>query len=68
MCTISMPSISTTGAGTFLGLDLLATQKTTMATYVTESADDFILLILHRAVTTVMSFLATNQTGDYPIH
>ena len=68
MCTSAMPYFSTAGASAILELVLLATPQTTMASFATECTDDFVLLFLHRAVTTVMSFLATNQTGDYPLH
>jgi hypothetical protein len=63
-----MPYFSTAGASQILGLVLLATPQITMAFFATECANDFVLPILHRAVTSVMSFLTTNQTGDYPIH
>ena len=63
-----MPYLSTAGAGATLRLVLLATPHATVTIFATECANDFVLLILERAVTTVMSFLATNQTSDYPIH
>jgi hypothetical protein len=63
-----MPYFSTAGARQILGLVLLATPQETVAIFAAECANEFVLLILHRAVTSVMPFQATNQTGDYPIH
>ena len=67
MCTGTMPYLSTAGASSILRLVLLATPHATVAIFATDCANDSVLLILETALTTVMSFLATDQTSDYPV-
>lgn len=67
MCIGTMPYLSTAGASANLRLVLLATPHATVAIFATDCANEFVLFVLEIALGTVMSFLATDQTSDYPV-
>lgn len=61
-----VPFFATTTASTVLRHILSATPQVTVANLITKSAYDFILLILHGGITSVMPFFATDYAGAFP--